>query len=189
MNIYFLESISLQWVQLIDALLMHQKQSIRSNVSHLCLYDHHLIKIKITKFILLAKLIAKYYITFSFYVNLLPRETTINTKYPIIQCKIFDVLHLNKMCFKFGELKPYLFCLASTQVFLSNYIFTLEVMPQYVILDFIDKNIEYFLLINQLLLIQKCFFFNSGDLENLTFTAFKNIIIKIKTIDEKEKKQ
>ena len=65
---HLLEPKSLQWIQLVDALETPWKQSIRAqntNLNSLRLYDHHLIKKN--KFILLVNVIARNYITFSFY--------------------------------------------------------------------------------------------------------------------------
>ena len=65
---HLLESKSFQWVQLVDTLKRPWKQSIReqnTNLNCLSLYDHHLILLKKTKFILLVNLIARNYIIFS----------------------------------------------------------------------------------------------------------------------------
>ena len=64
--------------------------------------------------------------------------------------------------------------------------------PQSAILGFTDTSIEHFLLVNNLLLIYNCYLYKAKDSQNLSFLAFKNNIIKIKTLElrtsEKKKK-
>ena len=56
----------------------------------------------------------------------------------------------------------------------------------------LHTSIELLLLINHLLLIYKCYLYKARDSQNLSFLAFKNNIIKIKTLElrtsEKKKK-
>ena len=52
-------------------------------------------------------------------------------------------------------------------------------------LGFTDTSIEHFLLIHHLLLIYKCYLYKARDSQNLSFLAFKNNIIKIKTLEER----
>ena len=141
-------------------------------------------------------------------IYLLPHKTTINTKHRSFQYKILNnVLYLNKLLFKFGNVKSPLcsFCKSAEetiirlfseslcaqyiwhqiQIFLSGYITIPDVTPQSAILGFTDTSTEHFLLINHLLLIYQCYLYKAKDSQNLTFLAFKNNIIKIKTLDKR----
>ena len=72
-----------------------------------------------------------------------------------------------------------------TQIFFSGYITIPDVTQQDAILGFTDTSIEQFLLINHLLLIYKFYLYKARDSQNLSFLAFKNNIIKIKTLEER----
>ena len=66
----------------------------------------------------------------------------------------------------------------------SGYITIPDVTPQSAILGFTDTSTKYFLLMNHLLLIYKCYLYKAGDSQHLSFLAFKNNI-KIKTLEER----
>ena len=66
----------------------------------------------------------------------------------------------------------------------SGYITIPDVTPQSAILGFTDTSTKYFLLMNHLLLIYKCYLYKARDSQHLSFLAFKNNI-KIKTLEER----
>ena len=72
-----------------------------------------------------------------------------------------------------------------TQIFFARYITIPDVTPQSAILGFTDTSTEHLLLINHLLLIYKCYLYKARDKQNLRLLAFKNNIIKIKTLEER----
>ena len=53
------------------------------------------------------------------------------------------------------------------------------------ILGLADSSIKHFLLINQFLLIYKCYVCKTRDSQNLSFLDFKNNIINNKTLEER----
>ena len=54
-----------------------------------------------------------------------------------------------------------------------------------VLFCFTGTSTEHFLLINRLLIIYKYYLYKTRDSQNLSFLAFKNNIIKIKTLEER----
>ena len=72
-----------------------------------------------------------------------------------------------------------------TQIFFARYITIPDVTPQSAILGFTDTSTEHLLLINHLLLIYKCYLYKARDKQNLRLLAFKNNVIKIKTLKER----
>ena len=133
-------------------------------------------------------------------IYLLPRKTTIDTKYCSFQYKTLNnVLYLNKLLFKFRKVKYPLcsfyksaeetiihlfseslctqYIWNQTQIFFSGYVTIPDVTLQSVILSFTDTSTEHFLLINHLLL---SYLYKARDSQNLSLLASKNNIIKLK---------
>ena len=73
--------------------------------------------------------------------------------------------------------------------FFSGYITIPDVTPQSAILGYTDTCTEHFLLINHLLVIYKSYLCKAKDSQNLSFLAFKNNIIKIKTLEERNSEE
>ena len=140
---------------------------------------------------------------------MLPRKTTINTKYCSFQYKILDnVLNLTIFFSKFGKIKFSLHLFGKsaeeTNIYLVNfYVYNIyeiklrssfqailpPLMSLSVTLGFTDTSIQHFLLINHLLLIYKCYLYKARDSQNNSFLAFKSNIIKIKTVEERTSKE
>ena len=76
-----------------------------------------------------------------------------------------------------------------TQIFFLGYINIPDVTLQRAILGFTDTSTKHFLLINQLLLTYKYYLYKAKDSQNLSFLAFKNNMIKIKTPEERTKEE
>ena len=73
--------------------------------------------------------------------------------------------------------------------FFSGYILISDGTPQSAIFALTDSSIKHFLLINHLLLIYKCDLYKARDSQNLNFLAFKNNIVKIRTLEERASEQ
>ena len=139
-------------------------------------------------------------------IYMLPRIVTKDSRLRVFQCKLLNnVLYLNKMLFRFGKIDSPLcsFCKMTDETplylfdnctktkllwdqlkeFISNKTSIPSLTPQSAILGHIDRSDDY-LLSNYVILIYKCYIYNSRNRGHLKIEHLKSIIDKSKRIEE-----